>query len=656
MSLFTSLNVGAQALLANQAALQTVGHNIANANTPGYSRQRVDLVTLPPAQFGFGRVGTGVAVQRVSRSIDESLQARLQDAGSSLGDLQVRQDSLARVEQVFNELKDVGISDRLAEFFRSLEELGNAPQDVSTRVEVIEQGRAVSEIIAALGGNLRSLRRELDNTLTVQVGEINAQAQELADLNRQIVESEGAGFSFDTANDLRDRRELVLRQLAERVNIKALETTQGAVNVLVGSNYLVFGKQAFTVALSEDVDEGVQTHTPFFSTTGGGLDLRSGSIKGTIDARDGLVRQFEREVNELASALIYEVNRVHSEGVGLRRFESITSVTGVNQNSAPVGGAPLATFSTVATVPASTSFRDGALVGYADDVFNGLDVVVLGGENAGLRRRIVDFEGATGTVYFDKAFPEPLAAGDRVQLTSLSHSIDNGSFDLRVVNELTGAIDVFNIEIDIDNLPAPAPPGDSTLDSVIAEINAETAAVFGPGMIVASRTSDNQLRIASTSPALRIGFGTDSSGFLAAIGLNTFFTGGDSTTMGVNPLLEKNPRFLAAARSPNPGDNTNARRLADLRNAPLLDGGSASFEEFYQGVVGQVAVQTLEAKNRFEHQSLLATQIENERERISGVNLDEEAVNLITFQRAFQASARFLSVIDELLATLINNT
>lgn len=654
MSLFSSLNVGLQSILANQAALQTTGHNMANATTPGFSRQRVELVNMRPTDMVFAQLGTGVSVGAIRRIVDQSLEGRLADANSSLGNLKVRQDTLSRIESTFNELQDNSISDRLERFFQSLDDLANHPAESSTRSEVLAQAQSVADEINLTGTRLRELRKELNDTVKAQVADLNRMAGEVAQLNDEIRNSENGGNDFGSANDLRDRRDLLVRQIAEVVNVRALETPQGAVNLLIGSNYLVFHKQAYNLQLSTTVDEGVEVSTAYFETTGIIPDLRGGTLKGTFDTRDGVLPAFQRDLDELARAFAFEVNRVHAEGFGLERYSDLTSVYPVAPGSLPVGGAPLATNGRISGTPSTTAITDPALAGYPDGFFVGQDIVMMDGANYGQRRRVVAFEGGTGTLFYDRPFGTSPANRDTFQLTSLPHTLKNGSFDLRIVNELTGRIDTFNIEIDLDNLPAPPPSGDSTLDSVIGEINAETGAVYPPGTITASRTTDGKLRLVSTASNLKIGFGTDSSGFLASIGLHTLFTGNSATTLGLNPELAQNPELVAAGLLPIDGDNANARRLADLRNTKFLDSGTATFEDFYQGLIGDVAVQTREGVDRFEHQSVLTQQIENERERLSGVNLDEEAVNLITYQRAFQASAQFLKVVDDLLATLVN--
>ena len=163
----------------------------------------------------------------------------------------------------------------------------------------------------------------------------------------------------------------------------------------------------------------------------------------------------------------------------------------------------------------------------------------------------------------------------------------------------------------------------------------------------------NRLEIVSNSENLKFFFGTDTSGFLAAIGLNTFFTGTDGLGMGVNEVVEQGLEYLAAGKDISPGDNANALELAALRDRKVLQSETMSLTEYYQALVGTLGVQTSEANFRLEHQELLTQQLENQRQRISGVNLDEEAMNMLVHQRAFQAAARFLATVDAMLEVLM---
>lgn len=657
MSLSTSLNVGLTAIQAQQAALQTDGHNIANANTPGYTRQRANLVTMPPRDLVFAQIGMGVRVARIQRLVDETLNVRLQDAASQLGDLQVRANFLVRMEAIFNELSGTDLSSGLDQFFKSLEELAQRPEDTSTRNSVLSQGATLAQMFNDLGTKIRDTREDVNSEIKTNSLEINSFAQQIADLNGEIVAQENGGIDADSANDLRDRRDLLVQQLSEIIDVRVIENAQGMANVLVGSNYLVFDKEAYAVSTVDTTNRNITISTPQFTATGINLELRNGNLRGLIDTRDELLGTLSDRLNELARAVMFEVNKIHSTGEGLTRFTDLTSVNALLAPS--LNRLPLATDGRVASAPTTTSVSDPTLTTYPEDYFNGLDVLMTSGPNTGQHRRVVDFFAATGTLVFDREFDNPVSTSDTFQITGLPYAIRNGSFDLKVTNEVTGVERTFNISVDLDKLPAPpaSEPRDSTLESIVAEITAEvTAAVGGVPEISASITSTNRLRITSSDSSLRFSFANDSSHFLAAIGMNTFFAGGDAATMKLNPLLENRPDLVAAGQSNVTGDNTNALALAQLRETAVLNAGTATIEAFYHSIVGGLALDTQEAKDRLTNQETLNEQLQNARERASGVNLDEETINMIAHQRAFQAAARFISVIDSLLDTLINRT
>jgi flagellar hook-associated protein 1 FlgK len=651
MTLFTSLNTALSALQSQMAALQTTGHNIANANTPGYTRQRVDFETMPPQDMVFAQLGKGVRVGRISRIVDEVLNEHLRGGSSALGNLQVRNQALTRLEGFFNELTDGDISTAMDDFFNAMQDFSQNPQDTSVRTALINQGKILADGFNFLSEKIHVGREQIDQEVKGAVGDINQITKEIAELNRSITGAENGGYDHDTANDLRDRRDLLLNQLSEMVQVKVIETSTGCANVLVGSNYIVFDNTAYEVKTTDKVNNGVLVSTPEFTATGINLELRAGKLKGLIDSRDDVLQGYSNDLNTLARSIAFELNKVHSGGVGLQRLSSIESVYAVSRESvSSTTGAPIATQGRVSNFVDSNTIIDSSLVGYANDFFEGLEVMMTSGANAGQRRRIVDFGGTLGAVGLDKPFDKPIGIGDTYQITSLYYPVKNGSFNINLTNELTGQATTYNISIDLDKIPIPpAGPGrDSTLESIRDEINAEL-----PPQVRASITSTNRLKIESSAPNLTFSFSDDTSDFLASMGINTFFTGTDASDMAVNELISNSPRLLTAARSNNPGDNTNAQAMADLRTAMTLENGTASFEDFYQGIVGTLAADVAESSDRYETQKLISSQLENERERISGVSIDEEATNLITYQRAYQAAAKFASVIDQLLQTII---
>ena len=572
MGIFSTFNIGRLALMAHQTAMQVTGQNIANANNENYTRQRAILGTTPNQDLTFAQLGTGVRVTEIQRVINEALEGRIDDSISYFAGLQSQQEILDRIEAIFNELSETDLSSSLSKFFDSLDALSADPNDSSTRLELIASADALRDSLQHIASQLNETRAGADDAIRIGVDDVNEITNKIAQLNSQIMVAENGGIDTGTANDLRDKRSALVRDLSEMLAVRVVETDQGSLNVLAGSDFLVFGNDSFSLTTTQDADRGVLVSSIEFEHNGAALTLNGGKLDGLITGRDEIAVSFVDDIASFAGQMIYEMNRIHSEGRGI---DGLIDVTGTERVSNPL------------------------------DVLN----------QAGL-----------------------------------NFSVVNGSFVLNVRNELTDEMVSINVSIDLDGIGA-----DSTLDSVVTEINAELAAAFGgPSPITASITGTNRLQIASSSDDYTFSFSDDTSGFLAATGMNTFFTGHNALNIDVNDMIRDNPDLLAAAFAETPDGNGNALRMTQLRESLVFDNGSATFEDFYQGVVGTLGVQASATRDRVDNQTLLLSALYNERQRISGVNLDEETINLISHQRAYQAAARLISVADSLVETLLN--
>jgi flagellar hook-associated protein 1 FlgK len=642
VALFGSLNTAVGALLSQTAALQTVGHNVANANTPGFSRQRVELETNPANDFQRFQVGNGVRIAHVRRIVDLALENRLRGSTADLGRQSVQTSALERLESIFHALSDTDLASLLDQFFRGVEDVAQHPEDLSARAQLISRGQTLARAFNFLDQQIRDARTNFNDEILLSVDRINLLTAEIARLNQEVSAAENGGFDLDAANDLRDRRELKIKELADLVGITALENSRGQVNVLVNGSYLVFANQFFALTNDDAPDAGILASTVLFASGKGLFNPTSGRIAGLINARDGIAKDIQRDLNVLANAIIYEVNRIQSTGQGLVRLRDVTSQAGVTDTAFPIAIAGTVTqSSTLGTL------IDSSLVGFPD--LTGRSVLVLDGQNALERRTITAFDAVTGTLTLDAPLRTAVALGDRFQVGELDFPVVNGSFRVVVTNELTGSETSTTITVDLDKSLAPGPTiTDETLASIVAQLNAVDPS------ITASIDLNGRLRITSADDNVRFSFIDDTSGFLAAMGLNSFFTGSDAGDMGVDEALAADPSLLSAALTNRPGDNANAVRLSQLRDQDVVL-GLRSFEESVQTLFGTLGALTREAQDRLDNQNLVQQQLENQRQRVSGVNVDEEAANMIVFQRAFQASARLIVVVDQLLETLINS-
>jgi flagellar hook-associated protein 1 FlgK len=637
MVFFTTLNTALTAIQSQIIAVNTIGHNIANATTPGYSRQRVIFETRPPHNIVVAQLGAGVQLKQIQRVIDASLESRLRQAASTLSNFKLRAETMGQVESVLNALSDVDILALLGKLFDALEDLANNPQSISARQVVVQTALTLANSINDLGDTINGVRAQLDDELQLNVDQINRITEEIAELNKEILLAENGGIDIGAANDLRDKRELLLKQLAEFVDITVVETPTGEVNVLLGSAFLVSGSQSFDLATQQEPDNGILISNLVFADGGSPAVVKNGSIKAIMDLRDDILRGVIKDLSVLANSIAYEFNKVHSTGDGLKRYSVLKSEFSITYTDFPVAISGRATQQAVT----KDMIIDDSLIGFPLDLV-GKEILILSGDEILERRTIILFDSTTGTIQVDRPFKKTLEVGTEFQIGSLPFKVQNGSFEIVLTNESTGTQQSFSIDVDLDKILP-----DTSLEDIVSQINA-----VAPGVIVADIVDFGRLRIRSLDENITFSFRNDSSGFLAGIGLGQFFSGNDAFNIGVNETLFSDPTFFAAGKTNNPGDNSNVLSMLDLRMQDLVK-GEYSFEGFYQNLVARIGSETNQAKLSYEAQQLLNQQLENQRQRVSGVNIDEEVANMLVHQRAFQAAARLIATVDALLETLI---
>lgn len=300
------LNIGLKSLLTAQASLESIGHNLANASTPGYSRQRLEVSTSPVLRLNGLLQGTGVSADVVRRTTDVLLHARLVRQMSSVGRLDARLDTLGQAESFMS-----GVEGLLQNFFDGLSTLSTSPQDVVLRSGAVSSSVELASRLKALSGEAEGLRRETILRLESEVDEVNELARQISELNVQIAGSEAGKLS---ANDLRDRRDLLLEQLGQRAGVRAIEDQSGAVRVLL-EGYLLVSPTTFEQLRLEGVQSGGDVELRL-SGSPKPLAVSGGSIGGLMSTLTDFVPDLTSEFDAFAKNLILEANRVHTTGVG----------------------------------------------------------------------------------------------------------------------------------------------------------------------------------------------------------------------------------------------------------------------------------------------------------------------------------------------------
>jgi flagellar hook-associated protein 1 FlgK len=315
VNLFGLLIVARRALEAQQLAIQTAGHNIANANTPGFTRQRVELASSAPLPLpSVGSLGTGVDVQRINRLRDLLLDGQFRDANQASSRREAEEAILSQIESLFGESSETGLGGALSAFFASLQDLASHPTDLSVRAVVRDKALFLAGLFRQLSAGLDSLKANLNAQIQEVVGDVNRLARQIAELNGQILIAEAGGVE---ANDLRDQRGKAVDDLSRLVGASIMEGSGGQARVTVGGGLtLVDGQNSVPMTYALDN----VTDTVVLSMSGTPVTPSGGTLAGFLNSRNassGFIKGAQAQLDTLAQGLIQEVNTVHAQGYAL---------------------------------------------------------------------------------------------------------------------------------------------------------------------------------------------------------------------------------------------------------------------------------------------------------------------------------------------------
>ena len=456
--LFQALEVGKRALLGHQVSMQTIGHNIANASTPGYTRQRVTMTTTAPEVTTYGSIGSGLKVDDIRQVKDLFLGQQYRDAQKDQGRWTYLNKTYTQIESIFSEPQDGSLNEVLDTFWNEWSALSSDAENSGNRSSLIASANQLINSFAELANSLTDLQEATDQDLESMTAEVNSISDEISRLNQQIVTNELDGSS---ANDLRDKRDLLLDQLASLIDVNTHEQSNGSMSVYMGSMLLVDGPDSFDIDAKAERDGENVTHRLVWQGTEFELTNKNGQMAGLLETRDEIIPDYLDQLNKLSRTIVEQVNTLHMSGYGL--------------------------------------------------------------------------DGTTGVAFFDPNF-----------------------------------------------------------------------------------TDAHELRL--------------------------------------NQQIVEDKNMIAASNSANIDDRSNgdiAALLADLRNTKVLSSDTATINEYYVSFVANMGVEAREADSFDSNYELVSQQIDNQRQSVEGVSLDEEMANLIAAQHAFEAASRLITAMDEALDTVI---
>jgi flagellar hook-associated protein 1 FlgK len=588
---FFSLNIGASALRAAQTLVDIANQNVANANTPGYSRQTADVKASPAypvptfSNSGIpGQIGSGVEIGSITRARNAFLDYQLRGQLTSQGRWDARRDALNQIQALTNEPSSNGLSSLMTKYWQAWQEVANSPSDTAARASLIEQGKAVADAFNNQSQQLKTQQRDLDQQVQLAVTDVNNYADQIAKINLQISQVESAGMH---ANDLRDQRDQLLDKLSRLVKINYVESSEGSVSVYVGNRQLVDRDVAHRI--EAQTLPGQKFAQVQWESDGAPVTLLDGKLQGVLEARDQLVQDQLTALDKLAARVIESVNSLHTSGVGLDGKSGVKFFGGTDAGSMSVDPALLAPNGSDHVAAARMSLSTNPPPTYEFAKGDSSNAVALGELGNAVTQRDLSQD----------ALPSTLKPG-----STFGASPSSAVLGVDVSKAPSGAA------YTLGNITFNSATSTATLTTDAGGTTTVTATVTSG---VDAADPSRQIVTLDTG-TFRITLQAASSASLSSVLANL-----NGTTLGT-------------------------------ASAPSTTGDQ------YGQQVAALGVASSTAASQSSNQQVLVTQLTREQQQASGVSLDEETTSLIQYQHAYQAAARVISVVDQMLDTLINNT
>ncbi|MGY1424035.1 flagellar hook-associated protein FlgK [Lysobacter sp. A289] len=619
------LSTGSSALLAFQRALNTVGHNVANASTPGYSRQRVDLEARPGQSTTAGYIGAGVDVAGLQRLADGLVFGRQIDSSAEIGRLGQLSSMSTRLDMLVSDSAS-SLAAPWSAFFAAAEGVTAEPTSGTARNALLAAGNQLATRWGNLDAQMATQEGQVDQRIKAQVATANQLAGEIAILNRDI-----AAAGSNVVPDMLDQRALRIDQLANLVGAETVAQDDGSVNVFTtGGQPMVLGSRAMSLGTVADPYRADRVQLSLETAGGGSIPLSSttvsGEVGGLLEFRSRVLDPARAELGRLATAFAESFNATQRAGVDYHGNPGSDFFTlpapRIDRHAGNAGDAVL-----------SASIGDlGALKG------NDLVLRFDAGSWAATRSDTGEPVAITGS----GTAADPLRM-DGIELVLAGTPANGDRFSLRPTAGVAGGLKM--ALTDPNSIAAAAP----------LEVSADS------GNLGTAKTGSSKI--------------TDTTAFAGFAGASIeFIDAGQYTIDGAGPFpyspgtpisgdgwsleLDGTPaagdQFSLSPTPPRSSDNSNARQLAGMDEQDILNGGTLDLTAGLAQLTGKVGGDARHAELNLEAQAAIHGQVTAERESLSGVNLDEEATNLLRYQQAYQAAAQIIATADTLFQSLLS--
>jgi len=656
---------GVNAVQAMSRLIDMAADNIANANTPGYHVKRADVVPVVGATVGGVRIGLGSEVENVARIINELVENALLDHTQAREFFGVQEETLTYMEMMFGEPSEAGLDTRLGEFFDSVDQLTGDPDDATLREQVVQKAAAVCDMFNQLDEQFTDVEFDVGNSVAGVVEEINGLTERIASLNGDIQRIETSGTP---APSLKDTRDQLISELAELVNVEVYTVESGVVNVSCSGTLLVHENRSATLVDTLTDDGGIEI--TFEQATGHRIRISAGKLGGLLDLINEVVPGYRDALDELADGFRRAVNLVHTTGLGLGgRFERLEGLhafpddTPFNETGY---GVPAGANEKLVVNVEDQATGDVTQFELSLDTTQAADAFLVSVRNAinatvdhvsaTIDRDYLTLQAEDGYAFgFATPYdPNPAEPGDITAASPTTPAILDaytGQQDLRydVTFLDAGEVGTDTIDIAIDVFDR----GGALLRTVNRQIDAD----YDPRDVI---HVENGLKLTLGEGNVAAGDAfsfmaqaeMDTAGVLDALGLNVLFTGRGAEGIEVADRLLREPGRLGASLRPMEADNHRLLELSQVRSENVAAGGTTTLQGSYHALLGELSTTRNTRGVQLQNQENLVQDLQNRRDSISGVSIDEEMIRIMEARTVYQGALKYITMVNEMLADL----
>lgn len=617
-STFSGIELGKRSIMAHTDAISTAGHNISNANTEGYSRQRVQLKEFDPLYRPdlerperAGMIGQGIDVQSITRIRDEMLDQRITAQQNQESYWDTRSKYYTMIEQIYNEPDEVSVRSNMDKFWESWQELSINPESQAARQAVVTRGESLSDSIKSKWENLMGVGSLINSDIDSTVKQINSYANQIAAVNSEIVRSRGVG---DNPNDLLDRRDLLVDKLSKLANITTDRRDPDEFMVHLDGKVLVQGGVARNFDLVSLTDNNGYEKL-VWADTREDASVSGGTLGALIELRDVDVRNEIQSLNTMTMNFSDLVNDVHRNAygannvTGLDFFTQHSFVENVNGNFDRNGDGVL-DHSYIFRFTGTTTLNPQEQIGFEG---------------------VMTFSGPSGNVQVPY------------------HPTDTVETVINRINDSNGEVKAY---LDRNNnlvLKGTTAQNVENPDFVIRHVEDSGFFLTGYSGILAASGADGAYDFARADAVDSLA----GAQFAVSLVLNP------AGYIEVNGVIKNDVKSVAAAfrddsGNVNAGDGRAAVEIASIRNTKVMIGHERTLDDYFADSVTNVGLKGEQAENNLKSHMAIMNDLRTMRDSISGVNIDEELSDIIKFQHGYNAAAKFVTIWDSLIDTVIN--